>query len=161
MCNSKILDEPKYGISLFSHIQFSSLNDPRNSGNDWYNFGCLENIPSSVKYNFLQTDIDFIQPPGTSNMVDMRIDLWEGIALMHYEDRFFLNPVRWDRVKRDLCDGWCYKPWISYDEECGKPFLMDGRHRIVSLLKFTNLTTGTFVIEKKYINYIYQYFKLE
>lgn len=44
------LDECNQGISMFSFIQFAYIKDQKNSGNDWYNFKSIENLPNDLKY---------------------------------------------------------------------------------------------------------------
>lgn len=147
MWNGSKLEECKPGVSPFFHMSFSFVSDPENAGRDWYNFGCIENMPSCLKFKYPHNEIEFRIPPGSQNKSLLMIDIWAVIQTIPYEDRFHLNVARWDRVKSDLSDGWCYSPWVTVDSKSGTPELMDGRHRMVALLKFTEHRKIPFIVD--------------
>ena len=154
--NGSQLDKCNSGVSLFSFIQFASLQDPEKSGSDWYNFKSLENLPNDLKYN-IKSDaiIEFKKAPNNQSLVSVELSITDVLNIFDPLDLFDLNPVRWDNVKKDLNNGWCYSPWVFFKD--GEAQLMNGRHRLIALLKFTLLTRIPVVIEKKHVNNVLNY----
>lgn len=156
MYNGSQLDNIKNGVSLFSFLQFASLQDPENSGNDWYNFKSLENLPNDLKYNIKSNiSIVFKKAPSQEAFESVELCIKDIINLFDPLDIFYLNPVRWDNVKKDLNNGWCYSPWVFFKD--GEAQLMDGRHRLIALLKFTEMTHIPIAIEKQHVNNVLKY----
>ena len=158
MWNGKKLEQSKYGVSAFFNVSFQCLSEPNDLGAEWYNFGCIENIPDCIKYNYPHSDIEFRLPPASQDKVQLMIDIWDVIGILDYERRFHLNPVRWDRIKSNLSEGWCYCPWVTYNEKTNKPEFMDGRHRMMALLKFTKYRKIPFIVEAEYKHLLEAFF---
>lgn len=158
MYNGSQLDECKEGVSLFSFVQFASLQERQISGNDWYNFKAIENLPNDLKYNIRSdSPIEFKKAPSQETFVSVELNINDVLSIFDPVDVFNLNPVRWDNVKKDLNDGWCFSPWVYFKD--GEAQLMDGRHRLIALQKYTELTHIPVVIEEKFVNDVLSYLK--
>ena len=105
-----------------------------------YDLGSLEAVPDCRKYTYPPLErIEFRRAFGFTNprqYVEVRLSLSK-IAL-RTTNLFELTPKRYDAVKHELSAGWLYMPWV--DVERGRAILVDGRHRIVALMKLGALT---------------------
>ncbi|WP_339145196.1 hypothetical protein [Pseudoalteromonas galatheae] len=163
MYNGSKLDEIKAGVSMFSYLQFAYLQDRQNAGNDWYNFERIENLPNDLKYQIEPSSpIVFKEAPGQQAFMRIELDIDIVLSVYDPDEMFYLNPVRWDNVKNDLSKGWCYCPWIYFKDEEAQ--LMDGRHRIAALKKYTTVKYIPVVVRnedvKDVLNYLQNKFSL-
>jgi hypothetical protein len=105
-----------------------------------YDLGSFEAVPDCRKYSFPPLErIEFRRAFGFTNprqYVEVRLSLPK--LAQRVTNLFVLTPKRFDAVKRELSAGWMYMPWV--DVERGRALLVDGRHRIVALMKLGALT---------------------
>lgn len=160
MYNGCQLDEKKPGVSMFSFVQFACLQDRQNSGNDWYDFKLIENLPNDLKYNINPSSpIEFKKAPGQESFSSIEFDINIVLSIYDQAEMYNLNPVRWDNVKNDLSKGWCFSPWVYFKDN--KVQLMDGRHRIVALKKFTNVDSIPVVVRNKEVSAVLRHLQTE
>lgn len=118
---------------------------------EWHDFKKFGNLPSECfKYDLATAPpIEFCRPPGTDSFCIIDLPLQEVHQTIPDDQRFYLNPARWDRVKKQLADGRCEHPWVSFNG--AYPMLMDGRHRIVAMIRLLGMTTAPFVVEAEHL----------
>jgi len=122
-----------------------------------YDFVALENIPDCVKYEYPSAALDFRTPMGLEDFAIVELNLSRALETLA-DDRFRLSFNRWDNVKRDLSQGWCYMPWMYVSEEYG-PSLMDGRHRIVAMMRILKMERCPFLAKPQYVDAIMEFDK--
>jgi len=147
---NKLLPLPKPGVSPFFNACFAYLSQMMLD--ERYDFAALENIPDCIKYEYPSSNIDFRIPNGLEELVVVELNLSRALETLG-KDCFELSYNRWDRVKMDLSQGWCYMPWMYISEEYG-PTLMDGRHRIVALMRILKIDRCPFLVEPEYVEAI-------
>ncbi|MGP8289221.1 hypothetical protein ACT3OH_02990 [Vreelandella zhanjiangensis] len=117
---------------------------------EWYDFMALENLPpySCVYELNVHSPIEFRYPDGTEGFQVIELPLQAAIETMEKEERFNVNPLRWNRVIRDLSEGWCYYPWMTRAHRT-RPELQDGRHRILVMMKLLGMKSAPFVVAEE------------
>jgi hypothetical protein len=103
-------------------------------------FSNINEIPDCNKYSYPNKfNIGFEVPPGLNHESVYKVARMSVEKIFHISpfDFLDLHPVRYDRVKEDLSNGFCYMPWMSYKADNQREYatIQDGRHRIVALLK--------------------------
>lgn len=103
-------------------------------------FPSLESVPECEKYKYPRKEmVQFEMPPGFKG--DDTICVAEmSLRRIFGEDPLFfldLHPARFDKVKDDLSNGFCYYLWMSHNKDDLREYarVMDGRHRLVAMLK--------------------------
>ena len=159
--NGKKMRDCPHGISRFYFSAFAGLIDCTNMGDEWYNFGSIENLPTCMNNEYRISNLQMKYAPNTLpelGFESIELKIWDALECVDPEDRFHLNPKRWANVKRDLVEGWYYMPWLYFDESRNRVSLMDGRHRCVSILNHTGVKNISFVYEKQWRSEITNYF---
>ncbi|WP_139230481.1 MULTISPECIES: hypothetical protein [unclassified Pseudomonas] len=156
----RTLPTPAPGVSLYFQIRFFAEQNPEN-GADWYDWHSLENIPPCGYFTFGSVDsLRYTYPTATEKFCIVELPTMAVLETMQPEDRFTLNPARWHRVKAQLQNGVIELPWITTDSN-GEPVLMDGRHRLVAMMKFMQAKTTPFIVEQQHLATIRKYFLLD
>jgi hypothetical protein len=139
------------GISSYLFVRMCADMSP-DDGSEWCDFKALDNLPPySCKYVLdPDTPLVFRRPPGTEDFTIVKLPLSAALECLEEDERFNLNPARWDRVKRQLSEGGCEYPWMSALPG-GRPMLQDGRHRIVAMMRLLGKTTAPFIVEKRHL----------
>lgn len=145
------------GVSPYFYTMFATKHT--DDGREWYKFSSIDAIPPEIFYEYPTRDLDFRRAHGHSEFEIITLDLKQALDALPPGDGLTLNPARWCRVRQDLSAGWTYMPWMGSDE--GKPSLIDGRHRIVAMMKFLQLETAPFVVESCYAPAIRAWFGVE
>ena len=118
---------------------------------EFYNFQSLDNVPDySCKYDIdPEVEINFHRPPATEEFEIIELPLVPSLYTLGKDDCLKLNPARYDRVKKQISQGILEYPWMTISN--GHVHLMDGRHRVVAMLKILKRITAPFIVEKKHI----------
>jgi hypothetical protein len=103
-------------------------------------FPSLESVPACEKYEYPEKGmVQFEMPPGFKGNDTICVAEMSIRRIFDEDPLFFLNlhPTRFDNVKNDLSKGFCYYLWMSHKEDNQREYaeVMDGRHRIVAMLK--------------------------
>lgn len=103
-------------------------------------FFSLDSVPDCEKYKYPSKEtVKFCMPPGFNGDDTVRVAEMSLQRIFNADPLFFLDlhPTRFDRVKNDLSNRFCYYLWMSYQKDNKKEYakVMDGRHRIVAMLK--------------------------
>lgn len=147
------------GVSSYFTSRFATTDGHGAFGDERYCFPSLESIPDTVRFTFSKSDLDFRVPPGMQDAAVVDLPLLPALETLPGEDRFDLSCERWGRVLQDLSEGWCYMPWMTHSPEDGV-CLMDGRHRIVAMMRFMGRSTAPFVVSRKHLAAVTVFFGL-
>ncbi|WP_319640837.1 hypothetical protein [Ralstonia pickettii] len=135
------------GMSMYFYIRFAAGDET--VGDEWYRFKTMADMPPCLKHDYPTRDLEFRVPPLCRSFETVTIHLRSALATLPESEQLNLNPARWSRVRRDLSEGWCYTPWMSVQQ--GRARLMDGRHRIVAMMKFLELEYAEFSVEPEHL----------
>lgn len=144
-------------VSLFFFRRFWANTD-LSVGNDWYNWKNIENIPTCGLFDFPPaTELEFYPAPANVDFEFIELPLHEALSTLDDEMRFELNPLRWHRVKKMLSDGRIEYPEMTLNKE-GSPVLMDGRHRIVAMIKLMDMQSAPFAVAPEHLQAVRNHF---
>jgi hypothetical protein len=123
-----------------------------------YNFGSIDAIPGCEIFRFDPSKpLKFKKQPGCSNYEIIELPLLAALDLLG-DDKFEMHPPRWYRVKKQISEkGEIEYPWIC-SSATGSVSLMDGRHRIIAMIKFLGMTHAPFIVEPDHRIFVEQYF---
>jgi len=130
------------GISMYFYQRFAG--GGTEPGDEWYRFEAIDDIPPCALYTFPFQTLNFKVPPLCHGDELVTIHLQDALDTLAHDERLNLNPARWSRVKRDLSQGWCYTPFMGFED--GSPLLTNGRHRVVAMMKFLGMEYATFSV---------------
>lgn len=109
-------------------------------------FTSLSEVPDCTKYPKWTGDFEFKRPPALNERMELMT-----LPIQPILEPCFpfldLNPARWDLVKKDLSEGWCYVPILDLNGLRDAPNLAQGRHRCAALLRLYGLKEIPFAIE--------------
>lgn len=143
--------------SMYFWVRFFANADPT-IGDEWYNWKALENLPPCGHFDFAQGgSLSFRFAPSTRDFEVVELPILAVLEMMEADQRFNLNPARWHRVKNQIHIGSIEYPWVTANRS-GHPSLMDGRHRLVAMMKFLGLSHAPFVVESKHVEAVKRYF---
>jgi hypothetical protein len=114
-----------------------------------YDFKTLENVPGYCLLP-VPSELKFSHPKGMENCPVLELPLRVVLETRDEEDRFCLHPDRWHFIKKELSEGQCVYPWIGVNPG-GRPYLEDGRHRIVYMLRIMGLEKAPFVMRPEHL----------
>jgi hypothetical protein len=144
-------------VSLFFFRRFWANTD-LSVGDDWYDWKNIENIPTCGIFDFPSPlTLEFDPAPANVEFEFIELPLNAALFTLHEEMRFELNPLRWHRVKKMLSDGRIEYPEMTLNKE-GIPVLMDGRHRIVAMMKLMGMEFAPFAVEPAHVAAVRRYF---
>ncbi|WP_316852220.1 hypothetical protein [Ralstonia thomasii] len=132
---------------MYFYIRFAAGDET--VGDEWYRFKTIADMPPCLKHDYPTRDLEFRVPPQCRTFEIVTIDLRSALETLPDDEQLNLNPARWSRVRRDLSKGWCYTPWMTVQQ--GRAVLMDGRHRIVAMMKFLELEYAEFSVEPEHL----------
>lgn len=152
---------------------FSNMPKNFNDGGDEFRWPSIFEIPDCQKYNInYQIFPEFTLPIGKSNCIRIILPIWEVLSSLK-NDALLLRTFRWDRVKSQLSNGTIEYPEVCFDD--GSPIqdllnptslnisgqerlsLLDGRHRLVALMRFYKAEEAPFICEPNEFEKIIQF----
>lgn len=114
-----------------------------------YDFKTLGNVPGYCLFP-VPSELKFSPPDGMKNYPVLELSLMAVLDILDEEDRFRLHPGRWHYIKKELSRGQCVYPWIGVNPG-GRPYLENGRHRIVYMLRIMGLGKSPFVMRPEHL----------
>lgn len=109
-----------------------------------YNWKDINNIPECSLFDYAGIVLDFKRPPVAESFDIIELPLKEVLSTLG-KNCFVLSPNRWHRVRKQIAQGLIEYPEITVSSQTNKPKLMDGRHRIIAMIKFLGLEKAPFV----------------
>lgn len=153
-----LYEDYQYPISLefFSSI-FSGYCNP--AYNTSYNWKSIDNIPNCELFKITNKNITFTKPPiaVAMNFDVIELPLHEVLKTLG-DDSCVLSPQRWLRVREQLSKSSIEYPEITLDLSSNTPMLMDGRHRIVAMIKFLKMESAPFVCNPDYTEIVKSFY---
>lgn len=121
------------------------------------NFQSIENVPDCELFQYDLTPLNFKPAPGNSDFEVIHLPITEVLELLAPES-YELDSFRWHRVRKQISqDNEIEYPWV-YVTTDNRVALMDGRHRLVGMAKFKNMTEAPVQVESKYKEQILKHF---
>lgn len=146
-------------VSLFFFMRFYANKDLL-TGSDWYDWTTIADIPPCGLFEFpAAAELKFYFAPANFDFEVITLPLISALETMSPSDRFNLNPLRWHRVKEQLSTGEIEYPEMTVGRD-GCPSLMDGRHRIVAMMRLMGMESAPFAVEPKHAEIVRTFFKI-
>ncbi len=143
-------------LEFFSNL-FSNYCNP--SYNKFYNWKSITNIPDCKLFKITNKNINFTKPPiaVAANFDVIELPLYAVLKTLG-DDYCVLSPQRWHRVREQLSNSNIEYPEITLDLNSNTPVLMDGRHRIIAMIKFLKMETAPFVCNPYYTEIVKNFY---
>jgi len=121
------------------------------------NFKSIENIPDCKLFHYNLAPLKFKSAPGNSNFEVIHLPINKVLELLAPHS-YELGSFRWYRVRKQISqDNQIEYPWIYINSD-NEVKLMDGRHRLVGMAKFKNMSEAPIQVDSKFKNQILQHF---
>ncbi|MCP3927275.1 MAG: ParB N-terminal domain-containing protein [Desulfobacterales bacterium] len=136
---------------------FENLNNDFQFEHRKIQFQSIDQVPVCTKYEY-QKEINYI-PKTMGHIREQSVNTLQLLNVLNSDPQFHLDlhPVRYDIVKSAISRGEIDMPWMTIKEN-GKIELMDGRHRLVALIK-AGIEECPFIMEKEHEERILNKFK--
>lgn len=152
------IPEKPENVSLFFFHRFYANRDML-TGSDWYDWKTITDIPPCGLFDFPPSaELKFDFAPANADFEIITLPLIGALNTMCPEDRFHLNPLRWHRVKKQLSNGLIEYPEMTVSNDA--PSLMDGRHRIVAMMRLMAMESAPFAVNPKHAEVVRSFFKI-
>lgn len=144
-------------VSLFFFRRFYANTDLAVQ-DDWYNWKNIEDIPTCGFFDFPPaTSLEFYPAPVNVDFEFIELPLEAALSTLDEGMRLELNPFRWHRVKKMLSSGRIEYPEMTLGSD-GFPLLMDGRHRIVAMMKLMGMQSAPFAVAPEHLQTVRNHF---
>lgn len=123
-------------------------------------FKKIDNIPECGLFLYSDEPLSFIPSLANEDFTIIELPI-KGVLDLLAEEAFIIHSERWYKVRKQFSVlNQTHYPWVYVDEETNEVRLMDGRHRLIAMLKLKKMQVVPVQVEPAMVDRVKAHFKI-